>query len=118
MKPIQKKIVTVVLTGGPCGGKTSSLQRLKDIFTNIGWNVYVVPEIPTIFILGGASYPGDHPSQKVKLLAFEKSIMQTQLQLEDAMRHVAGELIFSPSNIFIDKMASRCKLQQLYHHLR
>lgn len=33
------KIHRVVLTGGPCAGKTTSINRIKTFFENIGWRV-------------------------------------------------------------------------------
>ena len=50
-------IFRVALTGGPCSGKTSSMVVLQDRFRNMGWNVYVVPEAPTLVFGGGVSYP-------------------------------------------------------------
>jgi tRNA uridine 5-carbamoylmethylation protein Kti12 len=29
-----------VLTGGPCGGKTTGQARLSTFFENLGWKVY------------------------------------------------------------------------------
>lgn len=34
-----KRIHRVVLTGGPCAGKTTSINRIKNFFINIGWKV-------------------------------------------------------------------------------
>ncbi len=28
-----------MLTGGPCAGKTTSINRIKNFFENIGWKV-------------------------------------------------------------------------------
>ena len=30
----------MVLTGGPCGGKTTGQARLSTFFENLGWKVY------------------------------------------------------------------------------
>jgi predicted ATPase len=47
--PRKKGVVyKVVLTGGPCAGKTTSLSRLRIFFEGLGWKVYTVPEIPTL----------------------------------------------------------------------
>ena len=35
----KKRIHRVVLTGGPCAGKTTSINRIKTFFENIGWKV-------------------------------------------------------------------------------
>jgi hypothetical protein len=38
----------VMLTGGPCGGKTSAANALREKFENIGYSVYCVPEAATL----------------------------------------------------------------------
>lgn len=42
-----QKIYTVLLTGGPCGGKTSALAALQDEITRRGLHTIVVPESAT-----------------------------------------------------------------------
>lgn len=40
----------VVLTGGPCGGKSTLQAMLSDVFSNLGWKVYRVPETATTLL--------------------------------------------------------------------
>lgn len=35
----QKRLHRVVFTGGPCAGKTTAINRIKNFFENIGWKV-------------------------------------------------------------------------------
>lgn len=49
------KISKVVLTGGPCGGKTTAMAFLKRKFEDKGYRVIVVPEAATLCINGGLS---------------------------------------------------------------
>ncbi len=49
---------TIVLTGGPCGGKSSCLAKIKDHFINKGYMVFCIPEMPTLLMKGGCQYPG------------------------------------------------------------
>ena len=37
----------IVLTGGPCSGKSSSLKYITKKLSNIGFKVYTVPEVST-----------------------------------------------------------------------
>jgi nucleoside-triphosphatase THEP1 len=53
------KLFRVVLTGGPCGGKSSSLVSLKDTLRRKGYRVMTMPEIPTILMSNGAQFPGN-----------------------------------------------------------
>ena len=43
----------LVLTGGPCGGKTTAQNRLATFFESLGWRVFRVPETATILLNGG-----------------------------------------------------------------
>ena len=54
------RVFTVVLTGGPCAGKTSSQEHLGKTLTAAGYDVYFAPEVPTIMLNGGCQYPGAH----------------------------------------------------------
>ena len=46
----------LVLTGGPCGGKTTGQTRLATFFENLGWKVYRVPETANILLSGGVNF--------------------------------------------------------------
>ncbi|KAI8122913.1 TRPL translocation defect protein 14 [Lucilia cuprina] len=35
----EKRVYRIVLTGGPCGGKTTGQSRLCTFFENLGWKV-------------------------------------------------------------------------------
>ena len=51
-----KKVWKLVLTGGPCGGKTTGQTRLATFFENLGWKVYRVPETANILLSGGINF--------------------------------------------------------------
>ena len=42
-----KRVQKFVLTGGPCGGKTTALARLREFLEERGFRVYVAPEAAT-----------------------------------------------------------------------
>ncbi|XP_017767078.1 PREDICTED: TRPL translocation defect protein 14 isoform X2 [Eufriesea mexicana] len=52
----QKRVYKVVLTGGPCGGKTTGQMRLCTFFENMGWKVFRVPETATVLLSGGIKF--------------------------------------------------------------
>lgn len=45
----------VVISGGPCGGKTSAMAYLQEHLTQLGYRVLIVPEVATMFITGGVA---------------------------------------------------------------
>jgi len=76
-----------VLTGGPCGGKTSALNDFTKVLQERGYDVYTVPEVPTILFQGGCTYPG--LKNKEQLWAFERHLVLLQMQLEDSFLGIA-----------------------------
>uniref|UniRef100_A0A8D8L7L1 NadR/Ttd14 AAA domain-containing protein n=3 Tax=Cacopsylla melanoneura TaxID=428564 RepID=A0A8D8L7L1_9HEMI len=55
-KPSGKVCYRLVLTGGPCGGKTTGQSRLCTFFENLGWKVFRVPETATVLLSGGIKF--------------------------------------------------------------
>jgi len=78
--PPKKRIHKLVLTGGPCGGKTTAQARLATYFENLGWKVYRVPETATVLMSGGISF-GDLNTEQV--LDFQEHLVTTMMALEE-----------------------------------
>ncbi|EPB68062.1 hypothetical protein ANCCEY_12850 [Ancylostoma ceylanicum] len=74
------KVYKVVLTGGPCGGKTTGQDRLATFFENMGWKVYTVPETATILLGGRVKFEELNYDQAY---LFQKDLLKTMLQIED-----------------------------------
>ncbi len=49
------KITKIVLTGGPCAGKTTALSWINNYFTKKGYTVLFVPEVATELISNGVA---------------------------------------------------------------
>lgn len=47
------KVWEFVITGGPCGGKTTAINRIKEELNNKGFKVIIVPESATELISSG-----------------------------------------------------------------
>jgi putative protein kinase ArgK-like GTPase of G3E family len=56
VQPNQKNnpITRIVLTGGPCAGKTTALSELSEGLFQMGFKVLLVPEAATVMKKGGA----------------------------------------------------------------
>lgn len=52
-KDVEKQITKIVITGGPCAGKTTAMSRIQTVFTDLGYAVIFVPETATELITGG-----------------------------------------------------------------
>lgn len=78
--PPTRRIHKLVLTGGPCGGKTTGQARLATFFENLGWKVFRVPETATVLMSGGISF-GELNQEQV--LDFQEHLIATMMALED-----------------------------------
>ncbi len=79
-------ITKIVLTGGPCAGKTTALVRIIEHFTGLGYQVFTLPEIPTICIQAGVNYLTDDRQYHYEA---EKSTLLMQMNMEDRFMDVA-----------------------------
>jgi len=82
----ERKIWRVVLTGGPCGGKTTGQERLSTFFENLGWKVYKSPETATVLLGGGVKF-GDLTSEAA--FNFQENLLKTMLQIENSFFSLA-----------------------------
>ncbi|CAG9585731.1 unnamed protein product [Danaus chrysippus] len=76
----QKIVYKLVLTGGPCGGKTTGQSRLSTFFENLGWKVFRVPETATVLLSGGIKFVDLSPDEAMK---FQENLLKTMIQIEN-----------------------------------
>jgi hypothetical protein len=116
----------IMLTGGPCGGKTSAANALREKFENIGYRVYCVPEAATILFenmgmkvrelistiyspcahrhldgLKGGDWFG--PDKADKTLEFQIQLARMQIALENAAIDLAKHAGNRRSIVLIDR---------------
>lgn len=84
------QIKKIVLTGGPCGGKTTALDKVTEHFTRLGYKVFTVPEVPTMITQTGWNYLTDNHDFYYE---GELAILQLQLSLEDIVTRMAQTLL-------------------------
>ena len=51
----QVEITKIVITGGPCGGKSTAMSWIQNAFTQMGYAVLFIPETATELITGGVA---------------------------------------------------------------
>lgn len=79
-------IKRIVLTGGPCAGKTTALVRINEHFSALGYKVFTVPEVPTMITQAGWNYMTENHDFYYE---GEKVILELQLALEDKIARMA-----------------------------
>lgn len=76
---MDKKILKVVITGGPCAGKTTIMSRIEKEFIERGWKVLIVPETATELISNGIKPFDDCLDNKT----FQEILLKKQLDKEN-----------------------------------
>jgi thymidylate kinase len=85
---MDKEIKRIVLTGGPCAGKTTALVKVIEHFSSRGYKVFTIPEVPTLFSQAGMNYLTPN---KGLFYQGEKATLEIQLALEDKFLRMAEE---------------------------
>lgn len=78
------QITTIVITGGPCAGKTTGLTWIQNAFSSRGYRVLFIPETATELIGGGVA-----PWVCGSNLDYQKCQVQLQLEKERVFRQAA-----------------------------
>lgn len=81
-------IKNIVLTGGPCAGKTTALAKITQYFTYRGFAVYTQPEAATLFNQSGVNFL---TNDKSLFFESEKQLLSFQLHTEECFRKMAGK---------------------------
>lgn len=73
-------MLKVVLSGGPCSGKSTAMAKIKEEITQRkeGFQVFIVPEIATELSAGGIK-----PSEDISGEAFQEAIVDLQIYKEN-----------------------------------
>jgi CYTH domain-containing protein/thymidylate kinase len=92
-------IKKIVLTGGPCAGKTTALVKIVEYFSGYGYKVFTIPEVPTLYSTGGWNYLT--PNRQLYYQG-ERAILETQLALENQFIRLA-EVCTKPVLVVCDR---------------
>ena len=95
----EKKIVRIVLTGGPGGGKTSAISRITSELSERGWYTLVVPETATEIIPSGIKV-GENA---LNVIEFQTLLMKKQISKEKLYGEAANMLKAKKIVIIFDR---------------
>lgn len=85
----EKSVTKIVITGGPCAGKSTAMSWIQDEFSKRGYGVLFVPETATELIMAGAAPWAMSP------IEFQKCVLRWQLDKERVFEQAA---LAMPSN--------------------
>ncbi|MBE7050708.1 MAG: helix-turn-helix domain-containing protein [Ruminococcaceae bacterium] len=91
----EKQITKIVITGGPCAGKTTGMSWVQNAFTEMGYVVLFVPETATELISGGVA-----PWTLSSNLDYQLCQMKLQLHKETVFEEAAKK-IYNSDKILI-----------------
>ena len=92
-----KSIKRIVLTGGPCSGKTTFTSKARQIFAERGYRVIIDNESATDLISGGIS------PATLGMVEFQKYCIALQLKKEELCLKAAEEISGDKAIVFIDR---------------
>ena len=80
-------VTKIVITGGPCAGKTTALSWIQNTFTSMGYRVLFVPETATELINGGVA-----PWSCKSNIDYQKCQMKMQIEKENIFKMAADSM--------------------------
>lgn len=83
----QKQITKIVITGGPCAGKSTAMSWVQNAFTQMGYSVLFVPETATELITGGVA-----PWTCGTNAEYQQCQMRLQLEKEKIFEYAANTM--------------------------
>ena len=94
------EITKIVITGGPCAGKTTAMSWIQSNFVKMGYTVLFVPETATELITGGVA-----PWTCGSNVAYQKCQMKLQLEKEKIFAQGAATMPVQKVLIVCDRGA-------------
>ncbi|MBQ9116350.1 MAG: AAA family ATPase [Clostridia bacterium] len=82
----KNEVTKIVLTGGPCAGKTTAMSKIQERFTQLGYHVVFISETATELISGGISQATVADNYE-----FQRCLMRLQLERERIYCETVGD---------------------------
>ena len=92
------KISKIVVTGGPCAGKSTAMSWVQNAFTQMGYTVLFVPETATELITGGVA-----PWTCKSNVDYQKCQMKLQVEKEKVFEQAARAMMADKVLIVCDR---------------
>lgn len=96
----QVEISKIVITGGPCAGKSTAMSWVQNAFTQMGYSVLFVPETATELITGGVAPWTCGTNEE-----FQKCLLRLQMEKERVFEQAARSMDGSKVLIVCDRGA-------------
>ena len=117
---MEQEIITIVITGGPCAGKSTAMSRIQSYFSTLGYTVLFVAETATELITGGIA-----PWSCGSNTDYQKCQMELQMAKENVYKEAARTMDSKKVLIVCDRGVSdscpghcECQHGPKFHALR
>ncbi len=81
-------IFRIVITGGPCAGKSSAMTKLSERLKALGFEVFIVTEVATLLTTSGVRLNSPDATWE-QMLQNESVLLKTKMALEDGFTEIA-----------------------------
>lgn len=99
----KQRVFRFVLTGGPCGGKTSAIPFLKEKLTSLGFKVIIIPEAASELVNSGIEFAD------LSVVDFQDLVIKRMLYYEDQAqnfkKYYKQDVIFLEDRGLLDNKA-------------
>lgn len=96
------KIIKIAITGGPCSGKSTVINKIINKFTDIGYKVLTIQETATELILSGIN-PFIKYKEDKNNISFQKAVFKEQLEKEKLYLKIAKKMPYDKILILCDR---------------
>jgi len=83
-------IPRVVITGGPCSGKTTGMSYIVEKLQDYGYKAFVVPEMATLLQQAGFDIS---VATELEFMSFEEQILRLQIPTEETITQMARDYL-------------------------
>ena len=95
---LEQQVVKIVLTGGPCSGKTTAKSWILSNYEKLGYKIFFISETATEHITGGLT-----PWETNTAYDFQKGILLNQMVKEDIFTDAAKRMGYDKILIVCDR---------------
>ena len=101
MKVIQK----IVITGGPCAGKSTAMSWIRNAFTQRGYTVLIIPETATELITGGVAPWACGSNEEYQVCQVDLQLTKERLFVQAAESMAAEKILIVCDRGILDNKA-------------
>ncbi len=116
---VEKQITKIVLTGGPCAGKTTALSWIQNTFTKKGYAVLIVPETATELITGGVAPWTCHTNGQYQVFQMRLQAVKEKIYEEAALGMAQEKVLIVcdrgalDNKAYMDELEFACLLEEM-----